>query len=527
MHHARRVFFVFCWLSIFFNIIGYLFVSNYILISLLFIGPLILLGLYDIIQKQKTILRNFPVIGHFRFLLESIRPEIQQYFIETDTSGKPFSRDIRAIIYQRAKRQLDTRPFGTQLDIFNPGYEWVNHSMSPLKIEQKDLRIQIGGPDCSQPYHTSILNISAMSYGSLSGPAISALNHGAKLGNFAHNTGEGAISDHHRQGGDLIWQLGTGYFGCRNEDGSFSQELFKQYAKDKHVKMIEIKLSQGAKPGHGGILPAIKNTAEIARVRHVKQGITIDSPGYHTAFQNPLELCEFIQQLRTLSDGKPVGFKLCIGKKRQFLSLCKAMLTSGITPDFITIDGGEGGTGAAPLEFQNRIGYPSKEGLIFAHNALTGFNLRHKIKVISSGRIVTAFDIINRIAIGADLCYTARGMMFALGCIQALQCNANTCPTGITTHNPQLTVGLVVPVKAQRVANYHKNTLLGVVEMLAAMGLHSTEELKPTHLMRRSGPYEVKDYSELYEYIKKGSLLAPPYPRGWEKYLLSASEKHF
>lgn len=527
MHNTRKIFFSFLIINVVITIFSFLF-SLKLLILVLISSPFILIGLHDIIQKSRTVLRNFPVIGHLRFLFESIRPEIYQYFVESDTSGRPFSRDIRAVVYQRAKRQLATRPFGTLLNVYQTGYEWVNHSIKPLPHKEKDLRVTIGGDLCLKKYSASIFNISAMSYGSLSAQAVLALNGGAKLGGFAHNTGEGAISDHHlKKNGDLIWQIGTAYFGCRDKEGKFSEEEFAKKSSIDQVKMIELKLSQGAKPGHGGILPAIKNTSEIAKIRGVKVGTKVLSPGYHTVFSNPIELCSFIRKLRELSGGKPIGFKLCIGKRREFIALCKAMIETDITPDFITIDGAEGGTGAAPLEFANRFGCPLGEALVFAYNTLVGFNLKKKVKLISSGRIITAFDIVKRIAMGSDLCSSARGMMFSLGCIQALQCNRNICPTGITTHRSDLAQGLVVGDKEQRVFNYHKHTIDGVNEILSSMGLDSQDELKPWHIMKRVASNKIQHYGELMDYLEEGALLKEKIPESWERSFYAASAKTF
>ncbi len=489
-----------------------------ILWSLVVLGPIILLGYRDMAQKQHTILRNFPVLGHFRFLLEEIRPEIHQYFVESDTDGAPFNRQQRSVVYARAKNARDTIPFGTMRDVYEVGYEWVNHSLMAKHIDLKDMRIDIGGPDCKQPYSASILNVSAMSFGALSSNAVRALNLGAKMGKFAHNTGEGGISPYHLQGGDLIWQIGTGYFGCRTHEGEFNPETFQMRATHENVKMIEIKLSQGAKPGHGGILPAAKLTKEISEIRDVPMGHDVNSPPGHRAFSNPLEMVEFIAQLRELSGGKPVGFKLCVGKRREFLAICKAMLQTGITPDFITVDGGEGGTGAAPTEFTDSIGTPLVEGLIFVHSALLGCGLRDRIKIISSGKVTSGFGVIKRLALGADACNTARGMMMALGCIQAQKCNTNACPVGVATQDPRYAEGLVVEDKAQRVYNFHRNTEVSVSEMLGAMGLAGTDEVRPWHLMRRTGPTEIRNYSEIYDFLEPGVLLNDPPPsfaRAW------------
>lgn len=479
-----------------------------ILWSMVVLGPLLVLGFQDFFQTKHTIRRNFPLIGRLRYLFEAIRPEIHQYFIESNMDGVPFSREERSVVYQRAKHELDTLPFGTRQDLYEPGYEWVNHSLAPIHVNRDDLRITVGGPDCKHPYNASLLNISAMSYGALSRNAILALSGAAKDGNFAHNTGEGGISPYHLEpGGDLIWQIGTGYFGCRTPDGSFCEKTFRERAMHPHVKMIEIKLSQGAKPGHGGILPAAKVTKEIAGIRNVPMGRVVISPPAHTAFSTPIEMMDFIAKLRELSEGKPVGFKLCVGKRREFLALCKAMEATGITPDFIAVDGGEGGTGAAPLEFSNRIGSPGIEALIFVHNALVGFSVRDRIRVMSSGKITTGYHIIKRLALGADIIYSARAMMMALGCIQALRCNTNACPTGITTHDPNLVAGLVVKDKRARVASFHRETLASVGDMLGAMGLKGSDELRPWHIMRRISETEVRHYGELFEYVDDGCLL--------------------
>ncbi|HNP17514.1 MAG TPA: FMN-binding glutamate synthase family protein [Fulvivirga sp.] len=492
------------------------------------IGPLFLIGLNDMLQKRQAIRRNFPLVGNFRYMFEAIRPEISQYFIETNFSGVPFSRQSRSIVYQRAKKELSTLPFGTQLNVYEVGYEWVNHSLLPKTVNPESLRVTIGGPDCTQPYNASILNISAMSYGSLSKNAVQALNKGAKIGGFAHNTGEGGLTQYHlMHNGDVIWQLGTGYFGARTLEGKFDEELFKEKSHHQNVKMIEIKLSQGAKPGHGGILPAEKVSEEISKIRNVPAHKTVVSPPGHSAFTTPLEMLDFIKKLRDLSGGKPIGIKLCIGKRREFISICKAMVESGIQPDYVDIDGGEGGTGAAPMEYSNSIGTPLVEALTFAHNSLVGFGLRDKIKVICSGKIITAFDIIKNIAIGADLCYSARGMMMAVGCIQALRCNSNLCPTGVATQDPQLVKGLDVEDKAIRTATFHKETMHSTAEMLGSMGLNSTAELRPWHRMRRTDFTEIKHYGEIYPYLKPGDLLGENIPQDWKRAFAAATSSSF
>jgi len=479
----------------------------------LVILPLVGLGIADVCQERHAIKRNFPVIGRLRFLLESIRPEINQYFVESDIDGTPFNRIKRSNIYQRAKRELNTHPFGTKKDVYAVGYEWINHSLSPQTPSADAARILVGGPDCTQPYLASRFNISAMSYGALSKNAILALNKGAKAGGFAHNTGEGGLSPHHLEaGGDLIWQIGTGYFSCRNLDGSFCDTAFTEKAANSSIKMIEVKLSQGAKPGHGGILPKEKITPEIAAIRLVGTDQDVVSPPAHTAFNTPIGLLEFVARLRQLSGGKPVGFKLCLGNHHEFLAICKAMIETNILPDFITLDGGEGGTGAAPLEFSDSVGTPLEDALVFVHNALVGFNVRDKIRLIVSGKITTGFDIISKLALGADMCNSARGMMFALGCIQALQCHANTCPTGVATQNPELVKGLVVEHKWQRVKNFHEATLHNFLELLGAAGLSTPYELKPYHIQRRISATEVRNLSEIYEYIEPGVLLGSKLP---------------
>ncbi|RME14568.1 MAG: FMN-binding glutamate synthase family protein [Bdellovibrio sp.] len=505
---------------------GYFF--HWVWWSFIIIGPLLVIGYIDFFQKKQTIRRNFPIIGNFRYLFEFIRPEINQYFVESNSDGRPFSREQRSVVYQRAKNQLDTLPFGTQQDVYAIGYEWVNHSLLAKQNHHSDMRVTIGGPHCEKPYSASILNISAMSYGSLSKNAILALNGGAKDGNFAHNTGEGSISPYHLEpGGDLIWQIGTAYFGCRTPDGKFDPVRFKEKAQIENVKMIEIKLSQGAKPGHGGILPTEKLTPEIAEIRGVPLGQDVISPPSHSAFSTPIELMEFVEQLRKLSGGKPVGLKFCLGKRREFISICKAMLETGIMPDYVAVDGGEGGTGAAPLEFSNHIGAPGIEALIFVYNVLVGMDLKRYIKIISSGKVTTGFGMIKRLCLGADAIYMARGMMMALGCIQALRCNSNHCPAGVATQDEQLVAGLVVSEKRKRVKQYHEETVKSVADILGAMGLERPSELRPWHLMRRVGIAEVKHYGQLFRFLEPGELLQSPVPREFEWAYEAASSTSF
>lgn len=494
---------------------------------LIFLTPVILVWIYDIIQTKRSILRNFPVLGHIRYVLEFLRPEIQQYFIASDEEERPFNRETRSIVYQRAKNVRDTVPFGTERDILQVGYTWVLHSLNPKHSSAVEPRVSVGGPDCKKPYSASRLNISAMSFGSLSANALMALNRGAQIGGFAHNTGEGGLSPYHLQGGDVIFQLGTAYFGCRNDQGDFDEEQFAIEANRDEVKMIEIKLSQGAKPSHGGILPAAKLTPEIAKVRKVKMGQDVVSPAAHSAFNSPIGLLQFIKKLRELSGGKPIGFKLCVGRKDEFLSICKAMLETNILPDFITVDGAEGGTGAAPLEFTNHIGEPLEAGLVFVHNALVGINLRDKIRIICSGKVATGFDLVEKIALGADMCNSARAMMMSLGCVQSKQCNANTCPTGVATQNARLQHGLVVDEKKIRVANFHKNTMKSFLEIVGAMGLSNPSELKPQFLMRRINEHCVKPFDEIHAYLKPGQLLGSNIPENFKRYWDLANAEQF
>lgn len=473
------------------------------------VGPLIILGIIDLVQKKHAIRRNFPVIGRLRYFLESIRPEIMQYFVENDRDGRPLDRVTRSMIYQRAKNVIDTVPFGTQMDVYEAGYEWMNHSMYAGKVKvDESPRVMIGEKLCSQPYSASLLNISAMSFGSLSKNAVLAMNKGAKMGHFAHNTGEGGVSPYHLEpGGDLIWQVGTGYFGCRGENGKFDPEKFRVTSQIKNVKMIELKISQGAKPGHGGILPASKNTPEIAAIRGVKPYTEVDSPPSHSAFKDAEGLLRLLTQMRELSGGKPVGFKMCIGVKQEFIDICEAMVRTGLRPDFITIDGGEGGTGAAPVEFSNSLGMPLLDGLAFAVDTLRGYDLKKDIKVIASGKLNSSFAIARVLAIGADLCYSARAMMLAVGCIQALQCNTNTCPAGVATQDPELMKGLDVEDKAIRMYNYHKNTMKSFAELISAAGLVHHSEIDRSYINLRVSINKVMRYDELYPEVEEGAYL--------------------
>ncbi|MEU0213163.1 FMN-binding glutamate synthase family protein [Streptomyces canus] len=480
--------------------------------------PLILLGLLgasDLLQRRHSVLRNYPVLGHARFLLERIRPELQQYFIERNFDGRPFDRDVRTIVYERAKGTDAEQPYGTERDVYQPGYEFLVPSMAPCPVPKSPPRVRIGGPDCTRPYDMALLNVSAMSFGSLSANAILALNGGAAAGGFAHDTGEGGLSEYHlKPGGDLVWEIGTGYFGCRTPDGDFDPVEFADKAAHEHVKCVSLKLSQGAKPGIGGVLPGAKVNAEIAKVRDVPEGRTVLSPPYHKVFSTPRELVRFIARMRELSGGKPTGFKLCVGSRQQLLAVCKAMLAEGTTPDFIIVDGGEGGTGAAPLEFADHVGTPLTEGLLTVHNALVGAGLRDRIRLGASGKIATGTDLVKRLVQGADYGNAARAMMFAVGCIQAQRCHTNTCPTGVTTQDPRRARALDVRDKAPRVQRLQEATVASALQLMASMGVTDPADLRPHMLRRRIDPYTERSYEELYEWLEPGQLLAEP-PAAW------------
>lgn len=480
---------------------------------------LTVIGVLDLRQTQHAILRNYPVIGHMRFLLEFIRPEMRQYFIEGDHEALPFSRAQRSLVYQRSKGEPDSRPFGTLLDVSMPGYEWVNHSMAPTKLDSQDFRVWIGGtPEqplngkdvCTRSYHASVFNISAMSFGALSANAVLALNLGARTGGFAHDTGEGSISQHHRvHGGDLIWQVASGYFGCRNPDGTFSEERFAANAADPQVKMIELKLSQGAKPGHGGMLLGAKVTPEIAAARGIAVGVDCISPSSHSAFHTPIEMLQFITKLRKLSGGKPVGIKLCVGHPWEWFAIVKAMMETDITPDFIVVDGAEGGTGAAPVEFTDHVGVPLQEGLLLVHNTLVGVNLRHRVQIGAAAKVITAFDIARMMALGANWCNAGRGFMMALGCIQAQTCHTGHCPTGVTTQDALRQKALVVPDKGTRVANFHRSTMHALKELVQAAGLHHPGDITAHHIVRRTNDSQVHQLANTILRVEPGALLGP------------------
>lgn len=527
-HVIERVWFYLATLVIFAAIITLSFYWIQALWGLIFAIPILVVGIYDILQKESNILRNYPVWGHWRYLLLMIRPQIQAYFIETEQSGKPFSREMRFLVYERANQTLDTMPFGTQRDVHSVGYEWVNHSINPKKPDMKSTRVMVGGPQCDKPYSASRLNVSAMSFGAISAEAVRALNRGAKLGNFHQDTGEGGLSKYHlMEGGDIVWEIGTGYFGCRTKDGKFDPEQFKEKSRLDNVKMVEIKISQGAKPSHGAILPGVKVTEEIAEARGVPPGTDCLSPASHSTFSTPIELLEFVQQIRDLSSGKPAGFKLCIGLRNEFMSICKAMLETKIYPDFIVIDGSEGGTGAAPVEFSDSIGVPLNEGLIFAHNCLVGTGLRQHIRLIGSGKIITGFDILTKIALGADMCNSARGMMFALGCVQSRRCHANTCPTGVTTQDPLRRYALDIDKKAPYVKNFHEATLKSFLQVLGAAGLQFPEDLSPAHVHRRVSKDEALTYDEIFPYLSENALLDGDAPKEYMEYWELADAKKF
>ncbi len=503
----RRIFFITCFILILLEAWFALYHPSW-LWSLIIILPLMLIGIYDLVQRRHTVLRNFPVLGHIRYLSEFIGPELRQYFVETNTDGRPFTRLQRNYVYTRAKHTLETHPFGTELDVYKPGYYWLAHSMFPRNISDKEVRVKFGGPMCTQPYMASLFNISAMSFGSLGMNAISALNKGASIGHFFQNTGEGGISDYHMShGGDLVFQIGTAYFGCRDEEGNFSEKYFSEAAQTPQVKMIELKLSQGAKPGLGGVLPALKNTEEIARIRKLTPHKMVHSPPAHQTFSDAAGLLRFIARLRELSGGKPVGFKTCIGSRKEFTDICDAMHETGIYPDFITVDGGEGGTGAAPIEFSDNVGMPLDEALVFVCDALRGYAIKQHIRVIASGKIISGFDIIKHLAIGADCCNCARGMMFALGCIQALKCDENNCPTGIATHRRELQAGLDIESKGDRVASYHKETVKSAMALLSAAGLENLSDLNRSFIYKRVDEQHITTLEQIFPTPEIGSFL--------------------
>ena len=480
--------------------------------GLILFVPLLGIALWDFIQPKHTLRRNFPLLARVRWIMEDLRPYAQAYVVESDLEGRPFSHQARALVYARAKGQLDSHPMGTEFDVYSDEYEWLSHSITPNDKAPKHWRLDIGGPDTAKPYSSSLLNISAMSFGSLSARAIEALNLGAKLGNFAHNTGEGSISRHHRGqsgevGGDLVWEIGSGYFGCRAADGSFDPAQFAGNAQDDQVKMIEIKLSQGAKPGHGGVLPGRKVTEEIAEARGILAGQDCLSPAAHSTFSTPIELMHWTAKLRELSGGKPVGMKLCVGKPHEVFALVKAMLETGITPDFITVDGAEGGTGAAPLELSNSVGMPLREGQIMVRNALVGAGLKNRVKIAASGKIHSGAQMAKAFALGADWCNAARPFMFSLGCVQSMQCHTGNCPTGVATQTAWRQEGLVVEDKAPRVARYQEQTLAGLREIVVAMGFDDPWQIGPHDMRERINGVRSDAIDQIYTFVENGQLL--------------------
>ncbi|GGV38620.1 FMN-binding glutamate synthase family protein [Kitasatospora herbaricolor] len=493
-------------------------------------GPsaaVLLLAVRDLLQRRHSVLRNYPVLGHLRFALEAVRPELQQYFVERNVDGRPFDRDTRSIVYERAEGTDAEEPFGTELDLYAAGQEFLVPSMAPRAVRSDPPRVRIGGPDCTRPYDMALLNVSAMSFGSLSANAVLALNTGAALGGFAHDTGEGGLSEYHlRPGGDLVWEIGTGYFGCRTKDGAFDEAEFAAKAAHPQVKCVSLKLSQGAKPGIGGVLPGPKVNAEIAEVRGVPQGRTVVSPPYHQVFSTPRELVRFIARMRELTDGKPVGFKLCVGSRRQFLAVCKAMLEEDVTPDFIVVDGSEGGTGAAPLEFADSMGMPLTDGLLTVHNALLGTGLRDRVRIGVSGKVATGSDLVKRLLQGADYTNAARAMMFAVGCIQAQRCHTNTCPTGVTTQDARRARALDVGDKSRRVHRFQEATVKSALQLMAAMGVDDPSQLRPHMLQRRTDPQTVRSWAELYPELSPGQLIDDA-PEAWVQDWHAADPDHF
>ncbi len=523
---VRKIFYISSILSLL--LIGILYPFwHHSLYLLIIVIPLILLGIYDV-NCRHNVLRNYPVIGHLRYMFEFIRPEIQQYFVATNISGRPFNREERSLVYQRATGANDTHPFGTEHDINVSGYEYAQHSIAVKKAVEGSDRVLIGGPDCKKPYSASRINVSAMSFGAISKNAVRALNRGAKMGNFAQDTGEGGLTPYHLQeGGDIIWEIATAYFGCRTLDGKFDDKKFIEQANIDNVKMIEIKISQGAKPSHGGLLPAAKITEEIAEIRGIPMGQDCLSPPTHSEFSTPEGLLYFVKKLRDQTGGKPTGFKLCIGRFSEFMGICKAILKTGITPDFITVDGAEGGTGAAPLEYSNRFGVPTNEALAFVHNCLVGINLRDKIRIIASGKVTTGFDVVMKIALGADMINMARPMMFAVGCIQALRCHTNTCPTGVTTQDPNRVKALVVDHKSLHVKNFHHATIKSFLDIMGAMGIDHPDKLTPKMIYYRLSEAKSIDYTEVFHYIEPGNLLSDHIDSHYKALWEASSAEHF
>lgn len=502
--------------------------STFALVLFVFTLIYTAVGFHDLFISTRNLNKLYPVVAYIRYFLESFRVEIQQYFIANDTEEKPFNREQRSLVYQRAKNIGDTIAFGTQRDLLETNYLSIWHSMHPVEVTNEAKRIAIGGPECTKPYLSSYLNISAMSFGALSSNAIEALNYGAKKGGFSHNTGEGGISPYHlKHGGDLVWQLGTGLFGCRLGNGRFDPEKFKVKAAYPSVKMIEIKLSQGAKPGHGGVLPKEKITDEIAEIRGVSKDQDCVSPAINPECDTPKALLNFIKTLRELSAGKPIGIKLCLGNPAEFLSFCKAMLAEDIYPDFITIDGAEGGTGAAPVEFTNRLGMMCLEATYLVHNALVGCGIRDKITLIASGKTASSFELLNKIAYGADVVNCARTMMMALGCVQSKHCNTNLCPTGIATQDSIRAKAINVVSKGERVKNFQHNTLHSFYELVGSMGINDPSLLTANLIKRRSSNGLLITGGSIIEPLQNGCLCQNEGQGKWSKWWNKANADSF
>ena len=493
--------------------------------------PVALLALYDRLQRKHSVMRNYPLLGRMRYLIEALGPELHQYVVESNTSGRPFDRDQRDIMYRRAKGITAVKPFGTEQDVYSEGYGFISHSTDPVPVPEdpgRNARLSIGGSECTAPYSASVVNASAMSFGALSAHAVLAIGQGAKKGGFAQNTGEGGFSRYHRKAGaDIIWQVGTGYFGCRTPDGHFDADRFQENAQVESVKMIELKVSQGAKPGHGGVLPAAKVSEEIAEARGIPKGQDCLSPPGHSAFSTPIEMLEFIARLRELCGGKPVGFKLCIGKPQDFMGICKAMIETGIRPDFVTVDGAEGGTGAAPTEFSDHVGFPLREGLLMVRNALVGLGLKDEIRIAASGKRMAGFELAMASALGADWCNIARGFMFSVGCIQSQSCHTNSCPVGVATQDHHLQRALVVKEKSERVYSFHKNTVEDVSELAGACGLSHPFDFEPHHIYERVSPHDVRRFDQLYEFTEPGQILEGHIPDNMKLYWESARADRF
>lgn len=473
--------------------------------------PLALIAWWDFFQSSHTLRRNYPLIARVRWIMEDLRPFAQAYVVESDLEGRPFSHQARALVYARAKGDLDSHPMGTELDVYSDEYEWLGHSIAPDEKAPDEWRVDIGEEGSRRRYSSSLLNISAMSFGSLSARAIEALNYGASMGGFAHNTGEGGISRYHlAHDGDLIWEIGSGYFGCRAKDGSFDPGLFAETVDDERVKMVEVKLSQGAKPGHGGVLPAAKVTEEIAEARKIEVGEACLSPAAHSAFSTPIGMLEWIAKLRDLADGRPVGIKLCVGQPHEIFAIAKAVLESGIAPDFITVDGAEGGTGAAPLELSNSVGMPLREGQIFVRNALVGTGLKGRIKIGASGKLHSGAQLAKAFALGADWCNAARPFMFSLGCVQSMQCHTGHCPTGVATQKAWRQRGLVVEDKGPRVARFHKQTLHSLREIVVAMGLETPWQISPHDMRERLNGARSDAIDRIYSFVEPHQLIDDP-----------------